>query len=215
MKLNLAICSPLDSTTNASTAVHFQIRTVKGHVLPFPHLMKCQAIDLTFSAALICGPLWPFCHPTRPHHPLCMWCFRAFGGPSTTWKTSAWCRWRSSELRDWWRPMSQVGWRVNCPSSKEPRQYFMLCLFVYATWSSENNVYVSVACRNCCYNLILHNRAHEKSHSPNLRFTQKFHTVSRHQQVSGRISLLLVCATRPFDCSHRLRCDTLRELVVR
>lgn len=41
-------------------ALHFQIRTVKGHILPFPLLMKCQAIDLPFSSMLICCPLWPF-----------------------------------------------------------------------------------------------------------------------------------------------------------
>lgn len=152
MKLNLAICSPLDSTTNASPAVHFQIRTVKGHVLPFPHLMKCQAIDLTFSPALICGPLWPFCHPTRllaPSLPPCLWCFRAFGGPSTTWKTSVWCRWRSSEPRDWWQQMSQVGRRANSPRSKGwtsaevallTLNFFILCLFVYATWSTDKKL---------------------------------------------------------------------------
>lgn len=48
MKLNLVICPLLDLTINASATVHFQIRTVKGHILPFPLLMKCQVIDLPF-----------------------------------------------------------------------------------------------------------------------------------------------------------------------
>lgn len=58
VKLNLAICPLLDSTINASSTFSNK-RTVKGHILPFPLLMKCQAIDLPFSSMLIWRPLWP------------------------------------------------------------------------------------------------------------------------------------------------------------
>lgn len=41
-------------------ALHFQIKAGKGHNLPFPLFMKCQAIDMPFTSVLICRPLWPF-----------------------------------------------------------------------------------------------------------------------------------------------------------
>lgn len=50
-----------------------QIGTAKGHILPFPLLMKCQAIDPTFSSVLNHTPFDP---PTLPS--------RAHGGPSKT-----------------------------------------------------------------------------------------------------------------------------------
>lgn len=38
-------------------ALHLQIGTAKGHILPFSLLMKCQAVDLPFSSMLIYHPL--------------------------------------------------------------------------------------------------------------------------------------------------------------
>lgn len=43
-----------------------QIGTAKGHILPFPLLMKCQAIDPTFSSVLNHTPFDP--PPFLPEH---------------------------------------------------------------------------------------------------------------------------------------------------
>lgn len=144
MKLNLAICPPLDSTTKCQTRRTFSNKDCKR---TRPTLSSLNEMSSYWPDFLSGANLQPPSDPLPPHPPApCLWCFRAFGGPSTTWKMSAWCRWRSSEPRDWWRRMSQVGRRPKHPNGRAWTSaenfffFWFVCLFVYATRSSDESI---------------------------------------------------------------------------
>lgn len=149
-------------------------------------------------------PPLTLCPPPPPPAPH-LWCFRAFGGPSTTWKMSAWCRWRSSEPRDWWRRTSQVGRRPKRPNGRAWTSaevmlimlnffLFSICLFVCSCHKiirREYSVILAIVLQ-----LLL--TAHSALQSTGKAFEE--HRSSTQflilNKSSGRIYLLLTSAVR-------------------